>query len=261
MFLPEHKTPWWHYIIAPAVFILYFYLTSLIPPSAEKYFFPGFIVYLCTPIVLALVAVLRRFIDERRALIDFRSLSREEQQQFLQTVWPSVLRSEYLRLVDMEETYTTDGQTVSFPFPQAERRLHRRLTLLSGTLVVGLLILSTAFRDFPLWIRAVPLVVAAIALWPTAWLVGRLSLLETTFRVTPFHVEMVGPGRPSRRIRYGQPLVILNPAARGFFEIHAIEQGTVLRLHHARLGALYAYNLIKDYAGLEPLPEEPPAAT
>jgi hypothetical protein len=259
MFLPRSQIPRWHYLLGPAYLILFFWLSSYITDSVREYFIPLLLVYQGALVALLWFGKLRSFIWERRALVDFRSLSREEQQAYLRSVWPSGLRAEYLRLVDMEETYIVDGRDAYYPFPEAERRLHRWLLLAVVLFVILMLSLWFLFPGWPPSIRVVPAALAFIAAVPAAWLLGRLSLLETRLHVSPFAVEITGPALP-RRLSLNQPLRLTNYPAKGFFALEAPLTGQRLRIHHARIGALHAYRLIWENGQFEP-PPEPDAVT
>ena len=261
MFLPEPKTPWWAWLIAPSAIVLYLLLVSYVPESFWDHY-PAFVLTY-SGLILSLRALYRikKFIDVRAALIDFRSLSREEQQRFLKTVWPSGLRHEYLQRVDMEETYSTIGKDASFPFPQAERRLHRSMAL-ALCLFVAIMTSAVLFlARAPTAIRAVPAILAVLAAFPAAWVLGRLALLETTLHVTPFTASISLHGTRQQAIPFNQPLLLLNFPAKGYFELQAPVAGRRLRIHHARIGALHAYNLVSEYAALQPLASPVDAAT
>jgi len=260
MFLPPSQTPRWHYFIGPAYVVLLFWLTSYIPDSAHQYFIPLLLVYQGGLVALLWFGQLRRFIWERRALVDFRAMSREEQEDYLRSVWPSGLRAEYLRLVDMEETYTVDGRDAFYPFPEAERRLHRRLAIGVFVFIAAMLGISFLGHEWPQMIRVVPAALALIAAVPATWLLGRLSLLETRLQVTPFTVALTGPTL-TQRVALNQPLRITNLPAKGYFLLEAPLTGQTLRIHHARLGVLHAYRLICDNGQFEPVPQDNRTAT
>lgn len=255
MFLPKSQTPRWYYLIGPAYVIAFLWLSSYIPDSARSYFIPLLLVYQGALVALLWFSKLRDFISERRALVNFRAMSREEQEEYLRSVWPSALRLEYMRLVDRDETYSVEGRDAHYPFPEAERRLHRRLAAAVLVFVAAMLGIWFLFPTWPPSIRIVPAVLASIAILPGAWLLGRLSLLETRLHVSPFSVAIIGPAVP-RRLSLNQPLRITNYPTKGYFLLEAPLSGQNLRIHHARIGALHAYRLICENGAFESVPQD-----
>lgn len=260
MFLPKSQTPRWYYLIGPAFVVLVLWLSSYVPDTALRYHIPALLVYQGALVALLWFGKLRAFMWERRALIDFRAMSREEQEQYLRSVWPSGLRAEYLRLVDTEETYRVEGRDAYYPFPAAERRLHRHLFVAVLLFVLAMLSLWLLLPAWPTAVRIVPAILATLASLPAAWLLGRLSLLETELHVSPFSVEIMGPTFP-KRLSLNQPLRLTSYPAKGYFALEAPLTGKTLRIHHARIGALHAYHFIYENGQFEAIPVDPPAAT
>jgi hypothetical protein len=248
-------------LIAPTVVIVYLVLVSFVPDSFWNHYLTFILTYFGLILGLRGLNHIKGFIGVRRALIDLRALSHDDQDRFLKTVWPRSLRREYLRLVDLEETYTTVGKDALFPFPEAERRLHRWLASALCLFVACMTLVLFQLNHAPFPIRVVPAVLAALGAVPAAWLIGRLALLETTLHVTPFTVSISRPGMPKQAIAFNQPLFLVNVPARGYFELQAPAAGRRLRIHHARIGALHAYALVVQYAALEPVTPPSDAAT
>src|SRR5262245_56441527 len=102
VFPPDRSPPWWVWIVVPLGIVVALELVALIPERVLAYY-PT--VYIGAGVCFRWFGRIRTFIQERESLIDFRSMSREAQQEFLTTVWPRGLRRAYLNRVDMDETY------------------------------------------------------------------------------------------------------------------------------------------------------------
>lgn len=134
-------------------------------------------------------------ITTRREVVAFRGMSQEQQATFLATLWPSGLRSLYLRMLDPDESYEVDGSTARFPFPRAERRLYGYLALGLGATCLVPLAVAVLITAVPSWARLVLGLLGLGVAVPFAWVLGRLALLETTLEVTPFSVRLLGSAR------------------------------------------------------------------
>lgn len=200
---------------------------------------------------LRLVGRLWDAILVRREIVAFRSLDPASREEFLRRLWPSGLRYEYERHVDLEEAHEVAGAAERFPFPEAERRLHQSLfwgAALLGTLPATAVVV---WPVLPFAIKAALLIVSAFAGVLTAWLLGRIALLATKLEVTPFNVGLIWPGGRRVSVPFSQPLTFRNYPAKGYVEVASPDRSVRLRVHYARLASARALALIWTHGGFQ----------
>lgn len=195
----------------------------------------------------------------RREIEAFRSMDANEREHFLAHLWPSGLRAEYRRRVDLDELQEIDGTTERFRFPKAEQRLHWQLFWAGATLAGLLSVASLALPWLPFPLRAAAAFLAASLIALLAWLTGRLALLSSVLEVSPFGVSLLNPVGNRLTIPFNQPLLLHDVPEKGYVEVMTPAGEIRLRLHRERVASRRAVELVVERGGFV-LPGDEPEA-
>jgi len=191
----------------------------------------------------------------RREIEVFRSMDAAEREHFLAQLWPSGLRAEYKRRVDLDEVQEIDGTTERFRFPKAELRLHWQLFWAGVGCAGALAIVSMTRLPFPL--RVASAILAALIVALAAWLGGRLTLLTSVLEVGPFGVTLKSAIGGRLTVPFNQPLELRDAPERGYVELMTPAGEIRIRLHRARVASRRAVQLVVERGGFVTPGEHP----
>jgi hypothetical protein len=118
---------------------------------------------------------------------------------------PLKLRKRVAAILDQDGTNEVVGDVEQFPFPRGLRRLAARAYWGAWVLAFTMLMVA-AFAAAPLWLRCLPIVVAASAAYG-AWLAScRERSYDSVIEITPFRVSELFPDGRMRTVLFNRYL-------------------------------------------------------
>jgi len=174
-----------------------------------------------------------------------RQASTADRQRMLAELEPA-LQARVTEILDRDGSNATQGDIEQFPFPRGLRRFATRVYWATWAVAVGMLLVA-AFVPAPLWLRCVPVVVAAISAY-AAWLAARRERsFESIIEVTPFRVSELFPDGRMRTVLFNQYLELHNEPALQRLRVtpHATDEG--IPLDFRRMGFERMVELISLY--------------
>ena len=134
-----------------------------------------------------------------------RQASTADRARMLAELEPAKLRNRVAEILDQDGTNDIVGDVEQFPFPRGLHRLAARAYW--GAWAVALIMLAVAaLVPAPLWLRCLPVLVAASAAYG-AWLAARRErTYESVIEITPFRVTELFPDGSMRTVLFSRYL-------------------------------------------------------
>ncbi|MEO8030695.1 MAG: hypothetical protein ABI765_07590 [Gemmatimonadota bacterium] len=187
--------------------------------------------------------------DELHTVREFSRLDPERRELALNSIWSGGARS-YLRSKFQGEVEPgVEGTTERFPFPDRERRENSRMFWRIALFVLVVALAATGLFSISRSSRLVLLGLAAPALLFLTKLHRRSQHLRTILSVGPFALTLIDARGREQRLKWNQPLTIVNEPKRDRFVVRNEGGSESVMVDYDRVGLYRALDLIYEYGG------------
>jgi hypothetical protein len=188
-----------------------------------------------------------------------RQSSVEDRAQMLAALEPAKLRDEVEAILSRDGTNESQGDVERFPFPFGLRRFATRTYWVMWALGLAMLAAS-AFVPAPLWLRCVPLVIAACCAYG-AWLAGeRERSYDSVIEVTPFRVSELFPDGRVHTVLLGRYLELHHEPKHKRLRLTAGSEDSGIALDYRRMGFGRLVDLVVQYGEFQATDSDSPAS-
>jgi hypothetical protein len=175
-----------------------------------------------------------------------RQSSVEERGRMLAALEPATLREEVRAILSRDGSNESAGDVERFPFPLGLRRFATRTYWIMWALGLGMLATS-AFVPAPLWLRCLPLAVAACCAYG-AWSASvRERSYDSVIEVTPFRVSELFPDGRTYTVLFSRYLELHHEPQRKQLRLTAGSEDPGIPLDYRRMGFERLVDLVMQY--------------
>lgn len=175
-----------------------------------------------------------------------RQATVSDRQRMLEELEPDKLRKRVAAILDQDGSNDADGDVEQFPFPHGLRRLATRAYWTAWGIALVMLLVA-AFVPAPLWLRCLPVIVAASAAYG-AWLASRRERsYESVIEITPFRVSELFPDGRARTVLFNRYLELHHEPALKRLRLTSHPEDPGIILDFRRMGFDRMVDLVVEY--------------